>query len=213
MRGLSPAVELEQLTRAIDPNGVALIVEVAPGADFEVVEVAVLEWIGRHAAGPVAVVLAEAPLPASPFERLMHGVKRIAPNLERLPLENALTTWLVPWRGAPHPLSETERRVAEAIARDTELAPLFHYNVVLGTARGHRAKVDLHWAEGRLVVEIDGWPDHGRRESFAADRRRDYELMLEGYIVLRLTNDDIEVDLAREIEKIRNLVRVRRATT
>jgi very-short-patch-repair endonuclease len=77
--------------------------------------------------------------------------------------------------------------------------------------RGSQPKVDLVWLEGRLVIELDGYPDHATRGAFISDRHRDYELALSGYTVLRLANDEIVQDFGRAIEKIRNLVRLRRS--
>ena len=54
--------------------------------------------------------------------------------------------------------------------------------------------------------------DHGSRSSFARDRHRDYELMLSGYVVLRLANDEIAQDCEKALEKIRDLARLRRRT-
>ncbi len=47
-------------------------------------------------------------------------------------------------------------------------------------------RVDL-LVEGRVVVEIDGLAYHGDARQFAADRRRDAELVGQGYLVLRFT--------------------------
>ncbi|MGJ0393996.1 MAG: endonuclease domain-containing protein [Methylocystis sp.] len=211
VRALSPAAELAQLTLAIDPRGVALIADLEP-CDAAAA-LAGLEWIARHAAGPLAIVLPEAPPQGSPFERVMHGARVLGEIADASPTdESGGDLWLAPWRGAPHPLSDIERRVAEPIRRDDELTRLFTFNATVRTTRGTLARVDLLWAQGRLVVELDGWPDHGRREAFVADRRRDYALAASDYLVLRLTNDDIETDLAREIEKIRDLVHLRRRT-
>lgn len=37
------------------------------------------------------------------------------------------------------------------------------------------------------MVEVDGWAFHGMREAFERDRRRDADLQLAGYRVLRVT--------------------------
>jgi very-short-patch-repair endonuclease len=71
-------------------------------------------------------------------------------------------------------------------------------------------RVDLLWREGRVVVELDG-PEHQDDPNFADDRHRDYELLVAGYLVLRITNNQIETDLQRAIEKIRSVVRFRRS--
>ncbi len=60
------------------------------------------------------------------------------------------------------------------------------------------------------MVELDGFPDHTTR-LFIGDRNRDYELALSGYTVLRLANDEVLQDFGRAVEKIRDLVRLRRS--
>ena len=69
-----------------------------------------------------------------------------------------------------------------------------------------RREVDLLWEPGKLVVEVDGFARHGNRFAFVQDRHRDYELILSGFTVLRLTNDEIDEDLEKAIEKIRDVV-------
>ena len=106
--------------------------------------------------------------------------------------------------------AEDEQRLAAMLRADNELAPLFRFNWLVDTVRGSRPRVDLVWVDGRLVVELDGYPDHSTRRALIGDRHRDYELMLSGYTVLRLANDEVEQDYGRAIEKIRDLVRLRR---
>jgi very-short-patch-repair endonuclease len=47
--------------------------------------------------------------------------------------------------------------------------------------------VDFLWPDARLVVEVDDFRTHGRRETFESDRARDAWLQLRGYRVLRFT--------------------------
>ena len=65
------------------------------------------------------------------------------------------------------------------------------------------------WRGGRIVVELDG-AEHERDPTYAADRHRDYELLVAGYLVLRLTNAEVELDLGRSLEKVRRVVHLRR---
>jgi very-short-patch-repair endonuclease len=61
----------------------------------------------------------------------------------------------------------------------------------------------------RLVVEIDG-PEHRDPVRFEADRRRDLRLTLDGYTVVRFTNDYLTDDLGRVVAQIEQLVSSRR---
>ncbi|MFF2370471.1 endonuclease domain-containing protein [Agromyces sp. NPDC058110] len=56
--------------------------------------------------------------------------------------------------------------------------------------------VDLLVGE-RLVVEVDGWAFHSSRTEFETDRRRDFELVTRGYLVLRLSYDQVMHDRPR----------------
>jgi very-short-patch-repair endonuclease len=47
--------------------------------------------------------------------------------------------------------------------------------------------VDFHWPAQRLIVETDGFADHGPRSGFEGDRARDAWLMTQGYRVVRFT--------------------------
>ena len=60
-------------------------------------------------------------------------------------------------------------------------------------------------------MEIDG-DDHRDPYKFVADRRRDFELLVSGYSVLRLVNSEVIVDTAKAIEQIRQVVRYRKQT-
>ncbi|MGZ4234437.1 MAG: endonuclease domain-containing protein [Solirubrobacteraceae bacterium] len=48
-------------------------------------------------------------------------------------------------------------------------------------------KVDLHWPEHKLIVEVDGYQFHVSRRAFEEDRRRDQILTAAGYTVIRIT--------------------------
>jgi hypothetical protein len=52
-------------------------------------------------------------------------------------------------------------------------------------AAGHI--VDALWPESRLVVELDGFAWHSDRSAFERDRKRDADLLLADYEVLRIT--------------------------
>ena len=63
-------------------------------------------------------------------------------------------------------------------------------------------EVDL-LVEGRVVVELDGFAYHSGRREFDEDRRRDRELALQGYVVLRFTARDVLDDRDRLVATVR----------
>jgi very-short-patch-repair endonuclease len=218
--GVLPATELAQLSLAISRLGLVLVIDVSAAARVPSPSALAhaLDWVAQHSHAAVVALFAELPPVDSPFDRILYGARRViadgpetaAPLLEAGDSVGQ-ETWLAPWRGAPHPLSEIEQRLATMLTADSELAPLFRFNWFVDTVRGSRPKVDLVWLDGRLVVELDGYPDHAARHAFINDRHRDYELALSGYTVLRLANDEVVQDFGRAIEKIRDLVRLRRS--
>jgi very-short-patch-repair endonuclease len=219
--GILPAVELTQLSLAISRAGLVLVVE-TNATETDGIRAAALvhalEWVAQHSVAGIVAVFPRLPALESPFGRILYGARRVLvdsdADADETPHKAFETveseTWLVPWRGLPHPLSEIEQRLAAMLGADGELAPLFRFNWLVDTVRGSRPRVDLVWTAGRLVVELDGYPDHSTRRAFIGDRHRDYELMLSGYTVLRLANDEVAQDYGRAIEKIRDLVRLRR---
>lgn len=111
--------------------------------------------------------------------------------------------------GRPHPGSQAEHMLEEALAR-CEWAQGRTWNQPHQT---HRLvppiRVDLMWPEASCVVEIDG-PDHRGALKYADDRRRDNTLVLDGFAVLRFTNDQVTHDLPRVLDIIRALLTTKR---
>ena len=66
-----------------------------------------------------------------------------------------------------------------------------------------REEVDFYWPAHRLVVETDGWETHGTRAAFQADRRKDAALTAAGYTVMRFTYDDVTLEGATVVRRLR----------
>lgn len=115
---------------------------------------------------------------------------------------------LLPFVGQPHPYSPGEQALAKALQHDTELGELFGFNQYVVTKSGQRYLVDLLWQDGRLVVEVDSYTYHSTAIAFAADRERDYQLLISGYRVLRITHDEAIGDTQAVIVKIHQLVQL-----
>jgi very-short-patch-repair endonuclease len=52
--------------------------------------------------------------------------------------------------------------------------------------------VDGLWPDLRLVLEFDGWKDHGKRGQFETDRLRDQHLTIANHRVIRITKRQID---------------------
>ena len=167
--------------------------------------IATLEWCCRYGASAV-VTLAEMPPAGPPWDRVLHD----ALLLETFPMP-AIARLVPPSPAAGAARgSAVEARMRGALAADSDLAGLFEDEVMLRLGPlGPTPRVDLLWREGKIVVELDG-PEHERGAAYAADRHRDYELLAAGYLVLRLTNTEVELDLPRSLEKVRRIVGLRR---
>jgi predicted transcriptional regulator of viral defense system len=73
-----------------------------------------------------------------------------------------------------------------AICRDIERAP-DAVNQWIAYPQGGGAEADFVWRAERLIVEVDGRDPHSTRRAFEHDRRRDQQLALRGYRVIRFT--------------------------
>jgi Protein of unknown function (DUF559) len=147
-----------------------------------------------------------SPMPPAeaPWDRVLHDALVMEP-----PRQPAIAR-LMPLPVAGLRGSAVERRMREALQREPDLAGLFENEVTLSLGPlGPAPRVDLLWRAGQIVVELDG-AEHERDPNYGADRHRDYELMVAGYLVLRLTNAEIELDLQRALDKIRRVVNLRR---
>ncbi|HET8658898.1 MAG TPA: DUF559 domain-containing protein [Micromonosporaceae bacterium] len=114
--------------------------------------------------------------------------------------------------GRPHPGSRAEQALEQALAR-CDWAVGRAWNQTHQTHRlANPVRVDLLWAAEKCVVEIDG-PEHRAELRYAADRRRDVQLQLHGYAVLRFTNDQVRYDIDTVLSHIGQLVRGRRLGT
>ena len=168
--------------------------------------IAALDWCRRHGAA-VVVLLGQKPAPEAPWDLLLYD----AFIAEPLPTEPAASRLILPSSDIASGGSATERRMREALQAAPDLAGLFEAEVTLQLGPlGPTPRVDLLWRVGKVVVELDG-PEHERDPNYGADRHRDYELLVAGYLVLRLTNTEVQLDLGRSLEKVRRVVNLRRA--
>jgi hypothetical protein len=110
-----------------------------------------------------------------------------------------------PLAGLPHPASVAEQTLERGLARCEWALGRAWNQEYASHALAPPIRVDLMWPAERCVVEIDG-PDHRGILKYAADRRRDNGLTLDGFAVLRFTNDEIVDDPHRVLAVIESLL-------
>lgn len=221
--GAPDALDWEQLVLALAPGGLVVATPLPAGEPNAVL--AALAWLAERAAVSVLVLAPTPPDPEGPFGRVLFGAGTVAgpgpvagpegpegpeePEEPEEPEGPAAARVLAEpeVEGRPHPLSAAEMRLHRLIRADAELAPLFAYNRVVPDLPRLKPRVDLLWAAGRVVVEIDG-PEHRAAARYRADRQRDADLMCAGYRVLRLTNADVIDDAGLALARIRDVVRL-----
>ena len=180
---------------------------------------------GRN--GPLAVI---ALLPADAadakkhlsLQRILYGAQlcvagtgveaSVSPSRPAPPRTVSMATeFLGTVRGRPHHNSPAEQKLARMLKKDPDLSQIFIFNQSIKTVRGSHFTVDMVWQEGRVLVEVDGSQHFRDVDIYEADRQRDYELHLSGYLVLRLSSREVLSDTEQSIDKIRDFVKLRRA--
>jgi hypothetical protein len=97
--------------------------------------------------------------------------------------------------------SELERRFRALCRRAGLPRPLS--NVVVADADHHPHEVDFFFPSRRLIVEVDGWRDHGTRVAFERDRAKDAALVAAGHAVLRFTKRQIAYEPDTVADRVR----------
>ncbi|WP_439031869.1 endonuclease domain-containing protein [Gordonia terrae] len=82
------------------------------------------------------------------------------------------------------------------------------FDVVVQPSIGGRERADLR--TGSLLIECDGRSYHSDAKAFANDRRRDRMTMLDRWMTMRLTYDDVVFDWEPVLEEIRAVTRADR---
>lgn len=114
--------------------------------------------------------------------------------------------------GRPHPASEVEKSLERALAARAWARGRAWNQVYRPTPLANPIRVDLLWRRERCVVEIDG-REHRSRRRFADDRNRDVRLQMDGYAVLRFTNEQVLTDIENVVGQMERFLGNRRAGT
>jgi very-short-patch-repair endonuclease len=194
----------------------AILVQVPGGlsAAEEEVLVSGCEWLADR--GRIGVWLTGTPLVA--VDRLeqvathLPDAARLARERPRAPGRPRAPIRYPAVAGRPHPASKAEKALEAALSSCAWAAGRAWNQTYRSHPLINPIRVDLLWREERCVVEIDG-DDHHERGRYAQDRQRDVRLQLDGYAVLRFTNDQVLTDTEAVVGQVGRFLRGRRAGT
>jgi very-short-patch-repair endonuclease len=108
--------------------------------------------------------------------------------------------------------SKEERFLYERLESLAATAGLFALNQRVDFLHGHvPAEIDLLCADLKLAIEVDGSYYHlGNQDAYRRDRRKDWLLQRQGYLVLRFLADDVVLRLEEILDTILAAVELRR---
>jgi very-short-patch-repair endonuclease len=216
-REFTATTQVAQIALVIDPSPllIALILHDETPVSMALQGLArTSEWLARQTRARVVVVVPESLSSSSEIDSISFEAVHLSTKQDRIepsPKKEPRVS-ISPLIGRPHPLSRGEQMLAKRLEADEMLAGLFRFNIRVPTRNGNQSLVDLVWSEGRIIVEVDGYEFHSDRGAFSGDRRRDYELIVSGYLVIRLPQDEVVEDVGLAVEKIRDVVLFRRAS-
>jgi very-short-patch-repair endonuclease len=124
-----------------------------------------------------------------PLARLfVHAARSVAPDSE----------------GIQRARSATEAFLYQRLQTLKETAGLFQLNVELPIVFDGWGKmeVDLLYADGRIVIELDGSQHLANADAYRCDRRKDLLLQENGYFVLRFLAEDVGKNLDMVLDAI-----------
>jgi very-short-patch-repair endonuclease len=75
----------------------------------------------------------------------------------------------------------------------------------------HGYLVDFLWPDERLIIEVDGYGTHGNRQAFENDRRRDQVHVAAGYVVVRITWEQLQSEPLAVAVRIAQALAIRAA--
>ncbi|WP_018599817.1 endonuclease domain-containing protein [Mycobacterium sp. 155] len=204
-----PELQARGLRRALcaayGTDDVAVLIDASADEDVDEASCATaLKWLTTHGGFGVWLLAgAMASVDRFPTVTLPGGCRPVTADADD-------RVEFPPLLGLPHPASAAEQALEKALARCGWAAERTWNQVYQPHSLARPIRVDLLWPQARCVVEIDG-PDHRGALKYAADRWRDNTLVLDGFTVLRFTNDEVAADVSRVVGMIERMLAVRRA--
>jgi len=204
---IETTTQLEQLALALGPDELVLVVASDAGTDLASY-VAAIRWAASQPAVRV-VALVPRSVGESPDLVPIAAEKVHLDTVHTLDggETHVIGVWTITEDGES--VSQGELSLRHHLKRDPELGHLFSFNQKVSTHFKNRFQVDALWPEGKVCVEVDGYHFHSKLNQFCRDRQRDFEMMVDGYLVLRIPHDEVLDDPQKALEKVRAIVRFR----
>jgi len=230
VRGSSNTEQVRQLALAIEPRRLAISIAVkdtnVPTASLRALAQGT-EWLASTTQARVVLVMPKALHGAPELDHVTYSACLFSPpgtatgsgvpvpqpateqpiakgkGAQRKLSEPSVT--VSPVLGKPHPRSEVEQELYDRICADVELCRLFAFNQQVETRFDSRPRVDLISRQHKLVIEIDG-DDHRRPWKWANDRKRDVELFLSGYRVMRFATSSLVENMDLVLSRVRDAI-------
>ncbi len=204
-RRFSPGVRAPGLVRviadALRRPRLVLIMEVPAGlgASDELMVAAGCEWLADRARSNIWLT----GVPLTTVDRFgTVTLTGLAPTTGTVSERSAVV-------GAPHPRSTAEAALEATLATHSWAAGRRWNQSYQSDKLRTPVRLDLFWPDERSIVEIDG-PEHCEPVKFDADRRRDVQLQLDGYAVLRFTNARVLHDVQAVVAQVGQFINARR---
>jgi very-short-patch-repair endonuclease len=105
------------------------------------------------------------------------------------------------------PESMLESIFAAILARAAVPQPVFQHRISVG---GRWRRLDFAYPDLKIAIEVDGFSVHSQRHVFEDDRRRQNDLELAGWLVLRFTFRDLREQPEKVASQVRAALRSRR---
>ena len=152
----------------------------------------------------------EVPLPVEPEWKRDYSasVRRLIRDGVDVPLANLFVHTACPHpsdaEGANRARSASEAFLYRRLETLSDTAGLFRLNVELPIAFDgwSQMEVDFLYANGRLVIELDGAQHLADPEAYRRDRRKDALLQQNGYFILRFLAEDLGKRLDHVLDTI-----------
>ena len=108
--------------------------------------------------------------------------------------------------------SQAERFLFQCLEARPKTVGKFQLNARLNICFGNRPmEVDFLATEARLVIELDGYYHFGSPEDYRRDRRKDFLLQQEGFLILRFLAEDVVAQLETILATVDQAIALRQS--